>query len=262
VIDLHCHVLPGMDDGPATLEESVELCRAAHADGTGLIVATPHVNWEYPDVTAASIHAQVVAVNAALRASGVAVTVRPGAELALSRAAELSEAELSVMRLGGGPYVLLEIPWNAVSTGIVHALGAFASRSPRIVLAHPERTPVLQRNPRLVRELVESRMLCCLNARSLSDGADRQRRAVAWQLLEERLVHVVASDAHDPLRRPPMLRSVLEHAGLDEAQIDYFTHAAPEAIVHGAPVPPPPRVQQPRRLTWRRRGRRESPLPP
>jgi protein-tyrosine phosphatase len=253
LIDLHCHVLPGIDDGPPTLEDSVALCRAAHADGTRTIVATPHLNWNYAGVTAAMIHARVVEVNAALRAATVDLTVRPGAEVALTRAAELADGELGVLCLAGGPYVLLEFPWTSVTPGVVNALWAFAKRGYGIVLAHPERSPVLQRNYALVRELVDAGILCCLSARSLSDRADRQTRSVAWTLLAERLAHVIASDSHDAVRRPPELRSALERAGLSAAQIDYFTCVAPEAIIDGAEVPPPPHVDDRRSRRWFRR---------
>jgi protein-tyrosine phosphatase len=258
LIDLHCHALPGIDDGPATLEDSIALCRVAAADGTRTIVATPHLSWDYPDVDAGVIHAKVGAVNDALRSAAVDVIIAPGAEVALSRASEVSDAELGALRLAGGPYVLLEVPWNGRTAGVVAALRTFMARDFRIVLAHPERSPVLARNPALVRELVDVGALCCLSVRSLSETAGRDTRSAAWNLLEAGLAHVIASDAHDTSRNPPVLRSTLERVGLSAEQIAYFTDSAPEAIIHGTAVQTPPHVtvRNHRRWSlWRRAAR-------
>ena len=249
MIDLHTHVLPGLDDGPGTLEESLELCRAAREEGTRTLVATPHVNGEYPNVTAAVVQEQVALLNRALRAENIDLTIRTGAEVALSRVGEMSDVELDLLTLGGGRYVLLELPWTSALSGAVAALRAFAGRGYEIVLAHPERSPIAQRDVGLVRQLVESGVVCCLDAASLTPRADRRTQTAAWELLTEGLVHAIASDSHDAVRRPPKLVSVLHEAGLTAAQIDYFASAAPQAILNGQAVAPPPEVKdrRPRR---------------
>jgi protein-tyrosine phosphatase len=253
VIDLHSHLLPGVDDGPRTLEESIALCRVAERDGTRTLVATPHVNGDYPRVTSAVIVERTAAVNRALRAGAVEVNVQTGAEVALSRAGELSDREIGLLALGGSSYVLLELPWTAAASGVLSALRAFAGRGYGIVLAHPERSPMLQRDDDLVAELVQSGMLCCLDAGSLIERSGRRARSTAWKLLSAGLVHAIASDCHDAELRPPRLRSVLARAGLSAAQIDYFTRSAPEAILAGEAVAPPPRVES---HQWRHRLRR------
>ena len=250
MVDLHCHLLPGLDDGPRTLEEAIALCRAAADDGTLTLVATPHVNGDYPQVTAAAITEAVAAVNRALRAAALEVNVRTGAEVALSRVGELSDLELNRLCLGGGRYVLLELPWTSAAPGTLAALRAFASRGYGIVLAHPERSPILQRDDALVADLVRSGMLCCLDAGSLGDRAARATRATAWRLLAAGLVHAIASDCHDAVRRPPRLVSALDRAGLSASQIDYFTREAPEAILAGQAVAPAPPVEPRHRARW------------
>jgi protein-tyrosine phosphatase len=255
VVDLHCHVLPGIDDGPATLEESIAMCRAAQRGGTRTVVATPHVNWDYPHVTAALIHDKVAVVNDALRVAGIDLTVRTGAEVALSRAGELSDDELTLLALGGGPYLMLELPWTSAASGAINALRAFARRGHGIVLAHPERSPALQRDAGLVRDLVESGVLCCLDAGSLTERADRPARLAAWRMLADGLAHVIASDAHDAVSRPPELAARLDRAGLSAMQIEYFTRDAPGAIISGGQVALPPAVEDRRqRRLWRWRS--------
>jgi len=255
VIDLHCHILPGIDDGPRSLEEAITLCRVAERDGTRTLVATPHVNGDYPRVTPAVIVEQTGAVNRALRRSGVNVSVRTGAEVALSRVGELSDPELDLLALGGGPYLLVELPWTSAASGALSALSGLAARGYGIVLAHPERSPMLQHDDALVAELVQSGALCCLDVGSLTDRSGRPTRSLAWKLLADGLVHAIASDCHDAERRPPRLGSVLEQAGLSAEEIDYFTRRGPEAILAGEEVPPPPRVQSRRRRSWFGRSR-------
>ena len=255
VIDLHCHILPGIDDGPRSLEEAIALCRVAERDGTRTLVATPHVNGDYPGVTAAVIAEQAAAVNRALPGAGVDVGVRTGAEVALSRVGELSDSKLDLLTLGGGPYLLVELPWTSAASGALSALSALASRGYGIVLAHPERSPMLQRDDALVAELVQSGALCCLDVGSLTDRSDRTIRSLAWKLLADGLVHAIASDCHDAERRPPRLGSVLDQAGLSAEEIDYFTRRGPESILAGAEVPPAPRVESRRRRSWFGRSR-------
>jgi protein-tyrosine phosphatase len=250
VIDLHCHVLPGVDDGPDTLADSIALCRAARRDGTRTVVATPHVNWDYPEVTAAVVHEKVAEVNRALHAAAIEFTVRTGAELALSRAGDMSDRDLRLLCLGGGPYLLLEMPWTSAASGAINALRALAHRGFKIIVAHPERSPMLQHDDALMRELVDSGVLCCLDAGSLNPQAERRARSAAWKLLGAGLAHAIGSDAHDAVRRPPKLASALAEAGLSTAEIDYFANQAPEAIIRGEPLAPAPRPDARRGRTW------------
>ncbi len=218
------------------------------------MVATPHVNWDYPEVTAAVIHDKVAEVNGALRAEGIELTVRTGAEVALSRAGELSDLDLRLLCLGGGPYLLLELPWSTASSGALAALRALARRDIGIVVAHPERSPIVQHDADLARELVESGVLYCLDAGSLTRRANRHTRSTAWKLLGAGLVHVFASDCHDAVRRPPELGSTLAQAGLSVAEIDHFACAAPKAILNGEAPAPAPAVRRRPRSFWRGRN--------
>jgi len=233
------------------MEESIALCRAARRDGTRTMVATPHVSGDYPRVTAAIIHDKVTAVNAALRAAEIDLTVRTGAEVALSRVGELSDHELALLCLGGGPYLLLELPWTSAVSGALAALQALARRGVGIVVAHPERSPLVQRDAGLARELVELGVLCCLDAASIGPRADRATRSAAWRLLGAGLAHAFASDCHDAIRRPPHLSSALARSGLSAVEIDHFASAAPQAILDGEDPAPAPTVRRRRRGLWR-----------
>jgi len=248
LIDLHFHAVPHIDDGPRSLEHALDLCAAAAADGTAVVVATPHINFEYPDVDADTMQTGVQELRAALDHAGIAIDLRTGAEVALVRAIELSDDELRRLTLGGGPTVLLELPWRATGAGMAAAVARVADRGFRVLLAHPERTPLLRDDDDLVRALVDGGAWCCLNAASLTDRAGRQTRNAARRLLGAGLIHAIASDAHDTVGRRPELRSSLHAAGFSAAQIAYFTEEGPQALLDGLSPEPPPPVGARRRL--------------
>jgi protein-tyrosine phosphatase len=245
VIDLHCHVLPGVDDGPATLDETLELCRAALAAGTQTVVATPHVSWEWPGVTSHVVHEGVERVSAALREHEIELDVLPGAEIAMTRAGELPDDELAALRIGGGPFLLLECPLSPAAAGIDRLVASLVERGHRILLAHPERSPALQRHPELLRELVhEHGALTSVTAAAFTGRFGSTVQRFARGMLEQGLVHDIASDGHGAdMGRPPSIGPELERAGFGE-RADWHARAVPRAILDGSPLPPPPPLPQ------------------
>jgi protein-tyrosine phosphatase len=245
VIDLHPHILPGIDDGPATIEDALALARAAVAGGTATIVATPHVSWDWTENTAARIAEKVDEVNAVLRDEGIDLEVRPGAEVALTRALDLSDDELRALRLGGGPWLLLECPLSPVAAGVEAGIEALRARGhEHIVLAHPERIPAFQRDPEMLTRLVATGALTSITASAFVGRFGKDVQRFARRLTAEGLVHDVASDAHGVTGRPPEVRAPLEEAGFGPEHIDWFARAVPLAILDGtnlpfAPVMPP-----------------------
>jgi protein-tyrosine phosphatase len=246
VIDLHCHLLPGIDDGPATMDGTLAMARAAAADGTRVIVATPHVSWTFPHNTATVIATAVDRVRAALAEAAIELDVRMGAELEVTRATELDDAELRALRLGGGPWLLVECPFAAhSSSAVAAAMRSLTARGHRVVLAHPERSRAFQTDPDALERLVADGMITCITAAALSGRFGRTSRRFATELLHAGLAHVVASDAHDARRRSPRLLSELQAAGL-ETHAATLAGAAPAAVLAGTNLPEPA-VVRPRR---------------
>jgi protein-tyrosine phosphatase len=240
VIDLHCHVLPGIDDGPASIEESVAMVRAAARGGTRLMVATPHVSLRYRN-DAATIERLVRELNARLQAEGVPVEIRSGAEIAVAHVGELDRSGLFELGLGGGPWLLLEPPFARAFTRLGPILLDLQRRGHRIVLAHPERCPVFHREPELLETLVDAGALTSLTAGSLVGGFGRDVRRFALELVRAGMAHNVASDAHDELKRPPSIAAELERAGLEPLE-SWLTEEVPGAILAGEEIPPRPDV--------------------
>ncbi len=240
MIDLHAHVLPGIDDGPATLEDALALARSFERWGTTTVVATPHVSWDHQQNSSASVAAAVQAFNRELERVDIDVTVLPGAEVALTRATDLPPEELVRLQLGDGPWLLLECPLASGGNGIEAAATSLMRRGHEVLLAHPERVTGFQRDPGLLDRLVGGGALCQLTAGSLTGRFGRTVQRFSHGLLDRGLVHVLASDAHSVDRRPPMSRDDLRAQGLSDALIAWATTEVPRALLAGTDLPERP----------------------
>lgn len=245
VIDLHSHILPGIDDGPADLAGSLALARAAIACGTTRIAATPHIDWRggvQPDDREAPMHE----LRDALRDEGLTLDVIAGGEIALERYLDLGEDELRKLRLGDGEFLLLECPLASAAGAFDSFLATLLTRGVRMLLAHPERCPDFQRRPERLVELVRAGALAQVTSASLAGRFGRTVRDAALHMLAEGLVHDISSDAHDAVHRGPDLREGLEAAERElpgaHALADWLAVDVPEAIVTGGAVPRRPPV--------------------
>src|SRR3954447_943330 len=142
MIDLHCHILPGLDDGPANMDFSLAMARRAVESNIQIMVATPHIRADYEGITAARIANASVELNELIEDEGLPLRVIPGAEVAIPKLEELSDDELTLLSLGSGGYVLLESPYGAVPIDVEAAVDEIAQRGHSTILAHPERCPL------------------------------------------------------------------------------------------------------------------------
>jgi protein-tyrosine phosphatase len=257
LIDLHCHLLPGIDDGPNTIEESIALARAAVAMGTRTTVVTPHVNRFYQN-DAATIGRLTNELGERLVQEGVELEIRPGAEIALTRVAEIAPAQLTRLRLGGGPWLLVEPPFTPAAGNLDGVLLDVQRQGHRVVLAHPERCAAFRSHPKMLGALVRSGMLTSVTAASLVGGFGEEARRFVLAMAREELLHNVASDAHNRDTRPPGMTTELDQAGLGQLA-EWLTQTVPAAILSGAETIPPrpsPSLSHPKPT----RGRRWLPL--
>ena len=255
MIDLHCHVLPGVDDGPGTMEEAIALARGAESDGIATIAATPHVDSDHPSIDSGQIRARVRELQTRLEAARVGVRIVTGAELGSSRAMELDDAELRRLSLGGGGWLLLECPIAAALTpGFTRVARVLASRGHGVLLAHPERCPLFLRSPQLLDELIAEGMLAQVTAGALRGQFGRVVRDFALNLIQR--AHVIASDGHGS-HRPARIARELEGAGIDPALTTWLARDVPAALLNGAELPPRPETapRRPRRHLPRLVGR-------
>jgi protein-tyrosine phosphatase len=240
VIDLHAHILPGVDDGPASLEESVELARAAVDAGTRVLAATSHVSHMF-ETDPRVFPERLAAVREALGEAGIALEVVAGGELAPTRVPELDDEALSELSLGGGPYLLLECPFSPEADNLEPLVHDLQHRGWRILLAHPERSGAFHRHPGRLARLVADGALVQLTAGALAGQFGQTARRFSVEALREGLVHVLASDAHDAIDRPPGVSAGLAAAERDlpgiGARAEWLTEEVPAAILAGDEQP-------------------------
>jgi protein-tyrosine phosphatase len=240
VIDLHSHVLPGLDDGAADEDEALAIARAAVADGTRVLAATPHVREDYP-TTPDQMESSLRALREALAREEIELTLVSGGELAIEEARRRPPEELRRFGLAGNPrFLLVETPYLDWPTTLEALVRELRAREIVPVIAHPERNRDVQKRPELLARPVEAGALVQLTAGSLDGSLGGSARRCARRLLSLGLAHLLASDGHAPQVRSIGMSSAFGAVG-DDALARWLTEGVPGAIVRGEPLPPPPR---------------------
>lgn len=256
MIDLHCHILPGIDDGPADIEESLQIARLAVQDGIHTCVATPHFYVGLYTPSKETIQHQVSRLNEHLRTYDIALQVLPGMEVALTPEALSHFEEDKLLGLNGSRYLLVEPSRLSTPDTIHNACYQLLVQNAIPVLAHPERNPLLHKAPEILFDLVRSGVLLQINATSLDPSQSQRAYDNVRFLLQHRAVHCIASDGHSAEHRPPKLRQAVEEAGRilnsrNEALAMVTT--TPERIISGLPMEAPePLAPEPPQPGWKR----------
>jgi protein-tyrosine phosphatase len=244
VIDLHAHLLPGLDDGPRSIEQSLALCRALLDQGVTCAVATPHMFDGVYEVPREAVYDGVRALAARLAQAGVPLRVLPGADIRVDgRVLEAARAGELVCLGGRAPppeqYVLLELPADLIPPGFDWFLDELGRAGYAPVLSHPERSAVFQGDRAALEEFCDAGMLVQVSVGSLTGDFGRRARASAREMLRRGLVHVLASDCHDLKRRPPRLAEGLAEAArlIGPGAARALVEANPAAILAGEPLP-------------------------
>jgi protein-tyrosine phosphatase len=248
VIDLHSHILHGLDDGARNLEQSLEIARAAFADGIVSMAATPHVRDDYP-TTPAAMGAAVAELREALVAASIPLELHTGGEIALNRLKLLPPEALRELALAGSRYLLLEFPYSGWPLDLPTRIFELQAAGFVPVLAHPERSPEVIAAPERVAPLVAAGALVQVTAASLDGRLGRRAQRSGLALVRLGLAHLVASDAHAPSLRGVGMSAAAEAIG-DPAVARRLTVEVPAAIVADEAVPQAPPPVAPRRPWW------------
>lgn len=247
MIDLHSHILPGLDDGARTVEDARELALRAAAEGVTAIAATPHVRDDYP-TRPAEMERGVAGLREDFVKQRIDVEVLHGGELDLGMLSVLDDDDLRRFTIAqSGRYLLLEFPYSGWPAGLEETVYGLGLRGFVPVLAHPERNREVQGDPGRLREAVRVGALVQLTAASVDGRIGRSAEKAAQRLLELGLAHLLASDAHTPEIREAGLAGAAE-AVADDALARYLTVDAPTAVVAGETLPDAPR--RARRRRW------------
>jgi protein-tyrosine phosphatase len=238
-VDLHTHIIPALDDGPADLETSVALVRAAAAGGTGVLVATSHsAEVLQSGGGEAGMAARLAMVREAVAAAGIDVSLLLGTEVYLEPDTPDRLKERAVLPLNGSRYVLVELPFQALPLYLEQTLFALQADGRIPVIAHPERNVQVQREPEKLFDWVTRGALVQMSAAILAGGYGRAATRVCRLAIGHHLCHAVASDAHDPVTRPPTLQPAFAHLSADygPAVATALLDEQPRAIVEDRPL--------------------------
>jgi protein-tyrosine phosphatase len=240
VIDLHSHILPGLDDGAPTLENALGIAEAAVADGIRVIAATPHVRAaDYP-TSPEQMERLVDSLRRDLREAAVPLELLPGGEIAFDMLPDLGDEDLRRFGLAGNPkYLLLETPYLGWPLGLEESFFELQLRGFTPVLAHPERNGEVQSSPERLAPLVERGTLIQLTAASLDGRLGPGPQNTGLRLLELGLAHLLASDAHAPTLRQIGMSAAALAVGDDELA-RWLTEDVPAAIVQNGDIPARP----------------------
>jgi protein-tyrosine phosphatase len=240
VIDIHCHLLPEVDDGPKSWEMAVEMCRMAVEDGITHSVATPHANdrYAYDRVYLSGLLEQLKE------------KVGPELQLTLGCDFHLSFENLERVldrphdyTIGETNYLLIELSNYSVPTNLAECFTRLGDRGITPILTHPERNPILQQTPQRILEWAEQGCLVQVTASALTGSWGERPGVIARWLLDHSAVHVLSSDAHDTKRRIPNLSAGYAAAEkfVGSACAEALVEGNPGAIVKGMPIPFCPR---------------------
>jgi protein-tyrosine phosphatase len=243
MIDLHNHILPGVDDGARSVEEACDMARALLDRGVTKACCTPHTTEWATAGDEAAIVARVDQLQAALAEHNIGLELLPGAEAHISPTLPADVQRHAVATLNGTQYLLLEFPYDLLPPFYERVVFELQVQGIRPIIAHPERIAPIAADPSILYQLVRRGCLGQLTAMSLSGGFGARVREVSELMLANRLIHLIASDAHDAkpnsrLFAIPEARAAAGRIAGAEAVSDLFENT-PARIIAGEAVEAP-----------------------
>jgi protein-tyrosine phosphatase len=238
VVDLHCHILPALDDGALDLDDSIAMARQAEKDGIAVVCATPHIRADHA-VRIEELAARVASVQEALSGQEVDVRIVPGGELAQTEADRLSDEQLRLVTLGGeGGWVLLEPAPGPLGDPLYAVVERLEQRGVHSIIAHPERHAGVD----FERRLAHLAAAGCLIQWTAAFVAAAAPGDLVLRLAAEGLLHLLGSDAHSSHGGRPVRLSAgfARLAGVcPPARLAWMVDHGPRAILRGEQVTPP-----------------------
>ncbi len=252
MIDLHCHILPGLDDGAPDWDEALAMAQVAADDGTRVLAATPHTpaNPASLRYSPAEVRTLTDELNRRIGQAGIDLTVVAATELSFESGLVESLNRGRLLPFGTSRAVLLEVMGARLPASFANAVFALQVAGYRVLMAHPERLLDVQNDPNVLLPLIERGMLTQITAVALTGHQGERYRQTAETLLLHGMAHIIASDAHSAAgRRPPILSDARDRAaaliGAPRAQA--MVETTPRALLNQTPIQLPAPRRAPRR---------------
>ncbi|MGC8810815.1 MAG: tyrosine-protein phosphatase [bacterium] len=247
MIDLHAHILPGIDDGPEDFAESLQMCQLAHADGIHTLVATPHLNPGVYNSPKRIILAKLAELNQKLQiqfsvgeaSKKIDLKILAGADIHLSFFLRQNFSWEDIIFINENrQYLLLELPDYFLVEPIKKFIASFREKGIIPIISHPERNSVFQKDSKILADFVRLGALSQITAMSITGFFGQKAKEAAFSFLRQNLAHLLASDAHSSKSRPPILSKALAeisaHIGPEKAW--RMVHDFPLAIIEGETI--------------------------
>ncbi len=222
MVDIHCHILYGLDDGSACLEESVEMAKTAYDGGTEAIIATSHSNiaGSYMNLWNEEFDKRIFLINDRLKEAGFNINIYPGQEIFCDEGTLNRLNTGKLITLNHSVYPLVEFNFFEHSSFVLKRVSELVASGYIPVIAHPERYSFVCENPMVIYNLKQSGALIQINKGSLRGNFGKSAFNVSEFILKSRLADFVASDAHSPFSRTPYLEGVFEYVA-ENFSFDY-----------------------------------------
>jgi protein-tyrosine phosphatase len=207
LVDMHCHLYAGLDDGPRTDDDALAMCRLAYGEGTRMVAATAHQNERWRSVTPARIRDAARRLSQMLHQAGIPLMIFPCAEVMIHPGLEAAwQTGLLLSVADRGHYLLMEMP-HGILVDISGIVGELRQAGVRPILAHPERHEELLYEEDRLEHLIRAGCLVQVSAASITDPPSRLFQRALRKWFQRGMVHVLGSDGHSPSRRPPRIKA-------------------------------------------------------
>lgn len=249
MIDLHAHILPGLDDGPGSLDESLAMCEIAANDGIRVIVATPHTGNGVYNNHRESIISSLSILQKKIESAGLPIVLVPGADVHANIDIVAMVEDGRAMTVNDkGRYVMVEIPDQTIPPNFEEWLFGMRLKGITPILTHPERNVAIRSDIDLLAKIVNMGVLVQVTAMGITGHFGTAVERTTREMLERGLVHVIATDAHSVEGRPPVLSAARDVAAslVGEEEAWRLVQKNPRSILEGQSVEiPKPRQEKP-----------------
>jgi protein-tyrosine phosphatase len=246
MVDIHCHIIPGIDDGAQSLDESLSLIRMERDGGTRTMVATPHVYTDQELLDSDQIPERLHALRLEVERAGIDIELVPGAEvypsMGIAKALDMGKP---ITVNGHRKHMLVDLPMGALPMDFDTILFEIQARGITPILAHPERNAVFQHEPKKLIEYIERGIALQVDAGSLKGKYGQEAIGIANYILKKHWAHFLASDAHK-VRPKPMLQEGVSRLSekLSSDYLQLLTKESGRCVVEGRPLPQLPTVRE------------------